>query len=226
MESTVTHIYTLSHPVTGEVRYVGKANDPDIRYKKHITQKGFSHKENWIKYLIGQSLLPALEIIDTVSVTDWAFWEMHYIKLFKSFGARLTNSSMGGDGNVGYKPSEETKEKLRLANIGKRHSDHTRSKMKENSGKYWLGKKRSEDTNKKVSKANTGKRPSLETRAKLSESHKGEKHHFFGKKLSEDHKAKLWANRDRIISDQARKNLADGVRKSWIKRKEAKCLAA
>jgi hypothetical protein len=38
--------------------------------------------------------------------------------------------------------SDITKEKLRQINLGKKHSEKTKTKMKENNGRYWLGKKR------------------------------------------------------------------------------------
>lgn len=55
----------------------------------------------------------------------------------------------------GFKHSEETKEKIR---------------------KFNLGKKLSKETKRKLSKVFTGRRCSIETRRKLSESMKGKKH--------------------------------------------------
>lgn len=39
-----------------------------------------------------------MEILDTVNVCDWQFWEIHYISLMKSFGFNLTNHTNGGGG--------------------------------------------------------------------------------------------------------------------------------
>ena len=48
--------------------------------------------------------------------------------------------------NIGKKLSDETKEKIRLANIGKKISETTRQKLKENNSKYWKNKKLSQET--------------------------------------------------------------------------------
>lgn len=184
MDCPVTYIYSLSHPLTGEVRYVGKADDPNYRYRKHITQTGFSHKENWIKYLKGRGLVPELNIIDSVPIENWEFWERHYIKLFKSFGAKLTNSSNGGEGNVGYKTSEATKQKLRLANLGKKLSEDHKAKVKKNNAKFWLGKKRTQSVIDKISATKSGTKLTDQQKRNISNA-------LAGRKLSAQHKDNL-----------------------------------
>jgi len=50
--------------------------------------------------------------------------------------------------------SDETREKLRAINTGKKHSDETKMKVSANNARYWLGKKgpiQSEETRKKKS---------------------------------------------------------------------------
>lgn len=77
--------------------------------------------------------------------------------------------------------SEETKEKLRQINLGKKHSEETKRKISEGRrGKvgFWLGKHRSplsEETKRKISEGNRGKKHTLEVRLRLSEMKKGEK---------------------------------------------------
>jgi hypothetical protein len=41
-------------------------------------------------------MFPKLEIIDIVKINEWAFWEQHYISLYKSWGFNLLNSTIGG----------------------------------------------------------------------------------------------------------------------------------
>ena len=45
-----TFIYALIDPRTNEIRYVGKSNMPNIRYKAHIRNRkqNNTHKNNWI----------------------------------------------------------------------------------------------------------------------------------------------------------------------------------
>lgn len=95
-----TFIYTLSDPVTNEIRYVGKANDIKKRLNCHMTRSNLiktSHKNSWIKSLIKKGLKPIIEPIDEVLVSDWEFWEIYWISQFKTWGYSLTNLTNGGD---------------------------------------------------------------------------------------------------------------------------------
>ncbi len=49
----------------------------------------------------------------------------------------------------------------------------------------------SAETRKKLAQAKLGTKHSEETKKKMSQSHSGKSHHFYGKKLSEQHKAKI-----------------------------------
>lgn len=76
----------------------------------------------------------------------------------------------GGDtGNRGYTMSDEQKEKLRQANLGKQHVEETKKKI----SCALKGRTHTLDHNKKVRKANTGKKRTLAQRKKLSDAHKG-----------------------------------------------------
>lgn len=108
-----TFIYTLSDPITEEVRYVGKANNIKNRYNGHLIDKSFTYKANWIKSLLNKGLKPEIEIIDEVLESEWKYWEVFYINLYKSWGFNLTNSTEGGDGiggEVKYKIIQYSKE--------------------------------------------------------------------------------------------------------------------
>jgi hypothetical protein len=94
-----TYIYTLSHPITNEVRYVGKTVNPKQRKHNHsnIARDKGTHKRNWINLLKTQKLRPLFEIIDEVD-SDWKFWEKYWISQFKVWGFTLCNHTLGGDG--------------------------------------------------------------------------------------------------------------------------------
>lgn len=67
---------------------------------------------------------------------------------------QMSISRKGKKRSTPYKPcSEETKQKLRLANLGKRLSEETKKKVSDNHPKYWLGKKMSDAVRKKMSDA-------------------------------------------------------------------------
>ena len=118
------YIYSLSHPITKEVRYIGKTINLKIRLKDHLDKTKnikATYKSNWIKSLLKQNLKPVIEIIDEVEESEWEFWEIFYISLFKSWGFKLTNGTKGGDGNSCWQKhhTEETKRKISLAHKGK-----------------------------------------------------------------------------------------------------------
>lgn len=154
-----TYIYTLSDSI-GNIRYIGKTDNPKRRLKEHIYESKNTpknHRHYWILSLLNNNEIPKLEILDCVNHNEWDFWEKHYISLIKSWGFNLTNQTEGGDsglGMLGKKHKEETKEKIKIANSGKNHY-------------------------------NFGKKLSKEHKEKLSNSLSGNKNPFFGKKHSE-----------------------------------------
>lgn len=72
---TTTFIYSLAHPLTDEIRYVGKANDIKDRFRSHLHAKDYSHKSSWVKSLKNDGLIPKIEILDEVPMSEWEFWE-------------------------------------------------------------------------------------------------------------------------------------------------------
>jgi group I intron endonuclease len=78
------------------------------------------------------------------------------------------NTRAGGDS--GGTLSEETKQKLREANIGKKTSLETRKKISE----VHKGRRHTEEAKAKMSRATKGKKRSPEARKKISEGHKGQ----------------------------------------------------
>jgi hypothetical protein len=134
----------------------------------------------------------------------------------------LHNKTNGGDGTSGASISEETRGKLRSANMGKQLSDETKRKIgdaskgrehtKETKRKIsgsqigennsFYGKSHSHLTKQKIAAANKNKFVSEETRIKMSEAQKGDKHHNYGKPaynkgrpMSEEQKKKISAAR-------------------------------
>lgn len=95
-----TNIYILIDPLTGLVRYVGKANNISQRFKAHTNKARHHnpHKMNWVNFLKKNNLKPIIEVIDIVPIKDWQFWETYWISQFKTWGYDLLNYTSGGDG--------------------------------------------------------------------------------------------------------------------------------
>lgn len=94
-------IYLLIDPRCGQIRYVGKTEFLNERYRYHIRDmksKKKGYRVCWLKNLYTNNLMPILEVIDEVPKSEWEFWEKHYISLYKSWGFNLTNTTTGGEG--------------------------------------------------------------------------------------------------------------------------------
>lgn len=99
-------IYVLKHPITFEIRYVGKtSNKLNDRLSSHIWEARKSGRKNrriaWIKSILNLELRPIIEEVDFAETNEEANRkERHYISTLQN----LVNSQPGGDGNPpGYK---------------------------------------------------------------------------------------------------------------------------
>lgn len=119
------YIYTLSHPVTNEVRYVGKTINIKRRYKQHLYDKRKTHKACWVQSLRNDNLKPIINIIETCE-DNWQEREIFWISQFDN----LTNFSLGGGTDYVRVTTEETKEKIRQANLGKLLSEEHIEKIR------------------------------------------------------------------------------------------------
>jgi len=97
------YIYTLSCPLSNQVRYVGKTiQNPKYRYSSHLSQSKNNKKKDythcWIKSLLKKELKPILNIVEqTQDIKRETFWINHYRKI-----THLTNFTNGGElGNLG-----------------------------------------------------------------------------------------------------------------------------
>jgi hypothetical protein len=127
-----TFIYTLSDPITKEIRYIGKSNTPRKRLYYHVKEASknlsLSYKNNWIKSILNKGEKPIIDILDEVLIEDWEFWEKYWISQFKCWGFNLTNLSEGGYNN-NYKRSSITKKKMRKSKLGTTLSQEQRDKI-------------------------------------------------------------------------------------------------
>ncbi len=94
----MAEIYALRCPDTGEVRYIGKANCSQRRYKGHMRDASRRRTPvyDWIVKLVSEDKAPVLDVIMTC-VGDWRDDERRIIKEHREAGARLLNLADGGD---------------------------------------------------------------------------------------------------------------------------------
>ena len=121
---TTTKIYALINPIDKTPQYIGKSNNPIKRLAIHIhstlNKRGkLTKKEAWIKSLYSKNLFPQLEVLDEVPITEWAFWEKHYISLYRSWGFDLKNGTDGGDCGPSMTGKKLSKEHIKKIQEGR-----------------------------------------------------------------------------------------------------------
>lgn len=107
-------IYALCHPISGYVKYVGKTTDCMRRFYHHcsVNKKESNRRTCWIKSIRKQGLKPEMFILEQTDESNWILLEQYWICQFKAWGFKLVNGTLGGDGVLGARRSEETKIKI------------------------------------------------------------------------------------------------------------------
>lgn len=185
----VTKIYGM-YDQDDSIRYVGKTICTlEKRRGEHIGEatrgRHRNHRINWLRLCISQNYIPVIRLIEEVN-GNGSFEERYWIKYYRDAGFDLVNETDGGDGQVGYRHTDEAKQKISEARKGKHLSPEHISKLREvarrgekhhNFGKpgFMLGKP----------SPMLGKHRSAETRQKISEAMKGRVSPIKGKPWTE-----------------------------------------
>ena len=224
MQETVYYIYKITNNINGML-YIGQHcfnTKKDYYFAHGISHTGKiygGHHTYFCRAVIKHGFENfSKEIIEYCNKDNIDEREIFYIKHYNSknpdVGYNLTD---GGGSLSGYKMtdehkakigltnsmcSEETREKLRLANIGKRHTPESIEKMR----LIKTGIRCSEDAKRKISESNKGRVVSIETRRKIGDANKIS---LLGKKLSDEVKEKLRiSSTGRIKSSETRLKLS------------------
>ena len=176
----ISGIYCIQNLVN-DTKYIGKAVDIDVRWRNEINELRRNAFHNihlqraWNKY--GENNFK-FEIVEECNIESLSDRERFWISFFDSYHNGY-NQTEGGEGMVGFKHSDETKQKI---------SNKLKETFSNPENTPWYGKHRSDETKAKISKAskerwtdefraymssiNTGRIPSEETKLKMSESQK------------------------------------------------------
>lgn len=122
-------IYGLVDPRTNEVRYIGKTQQsPNIRLRAHMLDRSNCHRVHWLRELAALGLEPDIVLLEAIEgAWPWQESERYWIAHGRKVGWRLTNNTSGGDGVSDLPP--ESRERIRQAWIGRKHSAETRRKI-------------------------------------------------------------------------------------------------
>jgi group I intron endonuclease len=152
------YIYTLSHPLTGEIVYVGKTiTSLSNRLSGHLFDSKRHNRKlcTWIRKLAKQRLTPLIEELDTCSEEQSSEMERFYIQMFKSWNFVLKNHTEGGEGLVGFAHSQKTR--------------HLKSQQVKGENNPFYGKKHTDDVKERISRANKNRKMGAEFSEKRKE---------------------------------------------------------
>jgi group I intron endonuclease len=176
----ITGVYCVRHNQSGK-EYIGQSSNIYKRLLEHIGK----HRANTYLHRALATYGPeafsyAILLEGNNSKSDIREEEKRLIAARGSLAPMGYNLTEGGEGTIGYRHTELTKERLRQQRLGKALSlEHKR-----NISKASLGKVITEECRKKISKANTGRLTSSATREKLRVANTG-------RQLTSDHIEKL-----------------------------------
>jgi len=120
-------IYALSHPETGEVRYIGKAINTQNRLKSHLREtRRKTPLYCWIKNLREEGFIPHATVIRITDSENWAAAEREEIEKHRKEGFRLLNLAEGGNEPL---CSTETRAENGRKNAKAIHSNPERKKL-------------------------------------------------------------------------------------------------
>ena len=171
MESFAIYgLYDEAEPLA--IRYIGQTIERryKARLREHVTDclRDATRSACWIRSVIRRGGVIGSSVLDVASSKEQANdLERYYIARARSMGIKLTNLTEGGDGTLGWIPS-----------------DKRRSEMAIHAAVVWTGRKHTEATKLKMSEAHKGAVVSSEARSKISRA-------FSGRKLSAEHIQKV-----------------------------------
>lgn len=104
----IAKIYALTDPRSGVIRYVGKSNDPNKRFRSHVkTTDTSTRKGAWLTALRKAGIKPLLSILETCDKRSWEEAERFWIAHFRVTLYNIDAGGLGGD-----RVAESTKKKL------------------------------------------------------------------------------------------------------------------
>lgn len=195
--------------------YIGITVDFDKRKNAHLSAVGRDNEQNIIYRAMRKHGVDSLEWIildnEVDNYNNLKELEKSYIQKYDSYENGY-NMTLGGDGVLGKRVSEETRKKIGDAHRGKTTTEETKRKLSEIN----KGLTHTEEAKRKISNIHKGKPLSKEHRKKLSESHKG-------KVLSKEHKKKLSeAHKGIKLSEKHKQSMSKAQKEAWKKRKQLK----
>lgn len=120
-------IYAIIDPETQSIVYVGRSSSGSRRPKSHFYDSSFKRRSpliSWIKHKIALGHIPIITILETTnSPNKLNTLERYYIQESLQEEGNLKNLTLGGEGVLGYRRSEESKKKMSERYKGQKPSE-------------------------------------------------------------------------------------------------------
>lgn len=234
-------VYSIINIINNK-QYIGSSRKIESRWKAHIrllnnNNHHSQHLQNaWLKY--GEHNFKFIILLEC-SPNERIVFEQKCIDKFKTtvpiFGYNVRSDASGGNGM-----SEETKQKISVALLGKKRGPKTKEqKLKQSLSQ--IGRKQSEETKQKISNAHKGKKKKplteehkeklrqltltrilteeqkLDISKKITASKKGKA----GKPWTEEQRRKILTKRNGSKrTEETKQKMRDAAKKYWAKRKQ------
>jgi group I intron endonuclease len=178
--SNKSYVYKITNKVNNKI-YIGKSNDPKLRWKKHLYTVKYGDKKCGFQYIhaairkhgVDNFIFEVIEICDLeeVALEKEVYWVKYYQSNNREIGYNLTD---GGEGVSGRKYSDEEKlqKSIYMTNYYANHIHPS------------TGRTLTEKHKKIISKSNKGRVQSTEVKQKISAANSGIGNGQYGKKYS------------------------------------------
>lgn len=181
------YVYEHRRKDTGEVFYVGKGTKTkDTGYKRSSSKA--TRNPLWNNIVKKCSGFIVNIIAEFFNEDDAFNFEILKIKEYgrKIDGGILCNMTLGGEGHLGRKLSDETKNKMSIARKGQKRTPEQNKAI----SIRLTGVAKTKEHRKNLSIARTGKKTTEAVKLKMSEQRTGEKHPRYGKAVTESQRKK------------------------------------
>lgn len=179
------YIYQIQNTIN-QKRYIGlTAKDLHKRWTAHRNMA--KAKPNRVlydainKYGIDNFIFEVLETFEDISFDELLTKEVEYIKKYNSFTPGGYNMTLGGEGTIGHKLSEESRRKMSESRTGKKRQPF------------------SEEHKVKIGLAHKGKKISEAHKDIISQKFSGKGNPMYGKTFTEEHRQKMTLTKSQKI---------------------------
>lgn len=130
-------IYVLKDPDSGEVRYVGKTNNPKKRMSGHLSaQQGRNLPSiRWVRKLKNLNKFPVMEIIEETD--DWENSEKKWICHYRNVASDLLNIDDGGIVSVYSHSASGARKSKKYMSVVHKISYGLKLSISKESKEYW-----------------------------------------------------------------------------------------